>query len=138
MRISITVLLILISLMCFSQRRDGSSTEQYSKNSSSVRVPTTGASGQLMKFQRNMGTGIILNIVGTGIMMYGFSQDPETIGEADNQQTTFLIGAGVNIVGLLFEVVSLMNVRRAAIQIEEKKFAVLLNENGVGVRLAIR
>ena len=143
MRKTITFLLILISVSGYSQEEsDGPYMGQPRKESQQkqqlLHQPDSGASGELWKFNKVMTVGLVLNFTGAGIMVYGFSLKPETDKESDLQRNSLIVGATFSFVGLFVQALSLAHIRKAALHIEEKKFALIMNENGIGLRMAIR
>jgi hypothetical protein len=99
---------------------------------------SNGASDFMYGYTRTVTAGLIFNAVGSGLMVAGIVIKPKTPRAAENQRNVYMIGGTINIIGLIFQLAAQTQMNRAATRLEyHKHTSILINENGIGLALAI-
>ncbi|MEO8087030.1 MAG: hypothetical protein ABI763_09435 [Bacteroidota bacterium] len=145
MRKLLPVLFLLLSVQCYSQD-DGPYMGQKKTHIDTSKVDISGrrpndasggASDDMIRFSRTLSTGLVFNIAGTIVMGGAFVLKPQTIHQANTYRALLIAGSGLNLIGFIIDISAIGNMNAAAYKLRDKKVSLLMNENGIGLSLAI-
>ena len=124
--------LLIASTNCFAQE-----VPKVDISDSMNPIHSSSAADYIDKYAGRSSTGIIFNIIGTGVVIAGFAINPKTVGQYNTKRWVLVAGGGLNLIGFIIQASATNSMNNAAYRLRQKKIGMIINENGIGLQLAI-
>lgn len=99
---------------------------------------SNGAANFISRYTATATTGFIFNIAGSAALVGGFAYKPKDVDDSKLIRNIVIVGGGLNLIGFVIHAAALSQMNKAAVRLfNHKHTSFLINENGIGLQLAI-